>query len=159
MVVRAEEELPAVPMDRNQMDQVLINVIRNAAEAIDRNEALKKKIEETAKQLADAKTKADAAVKAAETFLTEAKKVAASATGESKAGAEKTVAEAQTKLDDAKKAAADAAASVKKADDAKKQVAADATAAAARAKEKDVKFTVYSLPVALKIVAAPAPKK
>lgn len=33
--VNAEDGLPPVPMDRNQMDQVLINVIRNAAEAID----------------------------------------------------------------------------------------------------------------------------
>jgi nitrogen fixation/metabolism regulation signal transduction histidine kinase len=37
LTVSAEQGLPPVPMDRNQMDQVLINVIRNAAEAIDRN--------------------------------------------------------------------------------------------------------------------------
>jgi nitrogen fixation/metabolism regulation signal transduction histidine kinase len=37
LVVHAEDGLPPVSMDRNQMDQVLINVILNAAEAIDRN--------------------------------------------------------------------------------------------------------------------------
>jgi signal transduction histidine kinase len=31
------DDLPAVSMDRNQMDQVLINVIKNAVEAIDRD--------------------------------------------------------------------------------------------------------------------------
>ena len=33
--VRVAESLPLVSMDRNQMDQVMINVIKNAAEAID----------------------------------------------------------------------------------------------------------------------------
>lgn len=33
--VRAERGLPPVSMDRNQMDQVLINVIKNAAEAVE----------------------------------------------------------------------------------------------------------------------------
>ncbi len=37
LAVHADENLPPVSMDRNQMEQVLINVIRNAAEAIDRN--------------------------------------------------------------------------------------------------------------------------
>lgn len=37
LTVHADEALPLVSMDRNQMDQVVINVIRNAAEAIDRN--------------------------------------------------------------------------------------------------------------------------
>jgi nitrogen fixation/metabolism regulation signal transduction histidine kinase len=37
LAVHAPDRLPAVSMDRNQMEQVLINVIRNAAEAIDRN--------------------------------------------------------------------------------------------------------------------------
>jgi nitrogen fixation/metabolism regulation signal transduction histidine kinase len=35
--ISADTELPLVSMDRNQMDQVVINVIRNAAEAIKRN--------------------------------------------------------------------------------------------------------------------------
>jgi two-component system, NtrC family, nitrogen regulation sensor histidine kinase NtrY len=35
--VRVDDGMPLVSMDRNQMDQVLINVIRNAAEAIDRD--------------------------------------------------------------------------------------------------------------------------
>jgi signal transduction histidine kinase len=30
-------DLPAVSMDRNQMDQVLLNVMKNAVEAIERN--------------------------------------------------------------------------------------------------------------------------
>jgi len=37
LAVHAEDGLPPVSMDRNQMDQVLINVIRNAAEAIEHN--------------------------------------------------------------------------------------------------------------------------
>jgi two-component system nitrogen regulation sensor histidine kinase NtrY len=37
LAVHSEEGLPPVSMDRNQMDQVVINVIRNAAEAIDRD--------------------------------------------------------------------------------------------------------------------------
>jgi len=37
LAVEAPEGLPPVSMDRNQMEQVLINIIRNAAEAIDRN--------------------------------------------------------------------------------------------------------------------------
>jgi two-component system nitrogen regulation sensor histidine kinase NtrY len=37
LTVLADDGLPLVSMDRNQMDQVVINVIRNAAEAIDRN--------------------------------------------------------------------------------------------------------------------------
>jgi signal transduction histidine kinase len=35
--VSVADDLPAVSMDRNQMDQVLINVIKNAVEAIDRD--------------------------------------------------------------------------------------------------------------------------
>lgn len=35
--IRASTGLPRVSMDKNQMDQVMINVIKNAAEAIDRN--------------------------------------------------------------------------------------------------------------------------
>ncbi|HEU4616951.1 MAG TPA: HAMP domain-containing sensor histidine kinase, partial [Gammaproteobacteria bacterium] len=37
LAVHADEGLPLVSMDRSQMDQVLINVIRNAAEAIHGN--------------------------------------------------------------------------------------------------------------------------
>jgi two-component system nitrogen regulation sensor histidine kinase NtrY len=37
LTVHADEGLPPVSMDRNQMDQVVINVVKNAAEAIDRN--------------------------------------------------------------------------------------------------------------------------
>jgi signal transduction histidine kinase len=37
LAVNTQDDLPSVSMDRNQMEQVLINVIRNAAEAIDRN--------------------------------------------------------------------------------------------------------------------------
>lgn len=35
--IHVEPDLPLLPMDRHQMDQVLINVIKNAAEAIERN--------------------------------------------------------------------------------------------------------------------------
>lgn len=37
LALHAPDGLPPVSMDRNQMEQVLINVIRNAAEAIERN--------------------------------------------------------------------------------------------------------------------------
>jgi len=37
LAIDADDGLPPIPMDRNQMEQVLINVLKNAVEAIDRN--------------------------------------------------------------------------------------------------------------------------
>jgi len=106
-------------------------------------------------EAAAAKTKATAA----KTAFDKATAVANAAKPEAKAAADTALATAKTAYDNAQKAVTDADAKSKLALTAK--TAADATlkAATARSKERDVKFTVYSLPLRVEVKAKPEPAK
>ncbi len=104
-------------------------------------------------EAAAAKPKA-AAAKAA---FDKATAAANAATPEAKAAADAALATTKTASDAAQKSVTDADANTKLALAAK--TAADATlkAATARSKERDVKFTVYSLPIRVEVKAKPEP--
>jgi hypothetical protein len=105
--------------------------------------------------VAQTKTAADAAKKA----LDQATQNLAAATADSKAQAEKTAAEAKATHDAAVKAAAEANTKKAAADKAKVDAAARLKVATDKAKEKDVKFAVYSPVVTVEVKPAPEPAK
>lgn len=109
-------------------------------------------------KLTAAKVAADAALKAADTALAAAK-LAQAANEAAKPALVATAADAKAKADAAKAEATAAAALVTKATAAKTLAAAELKKATDRAKEKDVKFTVFSHPIQLRIVDAPVVAK
>tara|TARA_R110002096_G_scaffold273422_2_gene467212 strand:- start:18602 stop:21085 length:2484 start_codon:yes stop_codon:yes gene_type:complete len=131
---------------------------RTNPEEVDKWTHWQKAITENAKKLAEAKTHADAEVRKTAEALSLAQKNLAAATAESKPELEKTVAGAESKSNQAKAVAAKAAELVKQAEAAKKVAAAELKKASDRAKERDVKFTVFSPPISLRITAPPEKK-
>lgn len=101
--------------------------------------------------LTNAKTQADAALKTAETAFTNGKR-AQMVNEATKPILVAAAAEAKTKADAAKATAATAATLATKATAAKTLAAAELKKATDRAKEKDMKFTVFSEPIALRII-------
>ena len=100
-----------------------------------------------------------AAADAAKKALDQANQNLAAATAEAKAAAEKTAADAKTAFDAAQKAATDAEAKRVLADKEKTAAIARAKALDTKAKEKDVKFAAYSLPIVVEVKPAPEPAK
>lgn len=131
---------------------------RTSPEDVDKWSSWQKIITEKAKNLVAAKALAESNVEKATEALTQAQGILAAATGESKPELEKAVVSAQAELDDAKAGAAKANALVQRAEAAKKIAAAELKKASDRAKERDVKFTVYSAPISLRITAPPEKK-
>ncbi len=94
----------------------------------------------------------------AEKELATAKTNAASASEANKAALTKRVAEAQAKLDAARKASSDADAKSKKVVDYRTKAGQFVNTVTAKAKEKDVKFAAFSLPISVEVKAKPEPK-
>ena len=115
--------------------------------------------EELAKKYTGAVAPAKAAADAAKKALDQANQNLAAATAEAKAAAEKTAADAKTAFDAAQKAATDAEAKRVLADKEKTAAIARAKALDTKAKEKDVKFAAYSLPIVVEVKPAPEPAK
>lgn len=117
-----------------------------------------KKLADTiAPQAATAATQAKAATAAAQKTLDDGVKAAAAAKPEAKAAADQAVAEARTKLDAAKKAQTEAEARNTAAVAAKADAEKRLKAATDRAKEADLKFAAFSLPLTIEV--KPAEKK
>ncbi len=132
---------------------------RHRPEAVDLATEEQKLADQLAKQYAESVTRAKAAADTANQALVEAEKNLAAASPEAKPGAEKTVADAKAKLEAARKAQADAEGKKTAAEKAKTDAANRLKAATAQAKEKDVKFTTYSLPITIEVKPAPEAKK
>ncbi|MCB1086831.1 MAG: pre-peptidase C-terminal domain-containing protein [Verrucomicrobiae bacterium] len=128
-------------------------------QAVDRATEEQKLADELAKKYADAVPPAKAAVDSAKKALDQANQTLSSATAEAKPQAEKSAADAKTAFDAATKTLADAEAKKADADKAKTDAAARLKAANDKAKEKDVKFVVYSPVIAIEIKPAPEPAK
>lgn len=122
-----------------------------AAKAVTDEEAAQKAAADNATKLAAAKAAADAALKPLAAALAVAKQNQA-ANEAAKPILVAAAAEAKTKADAAKAEAAELAALVTKANAAKTLAAAELKKATDRAKEKDLKFTVYTEPIALRIL-------
>ncbi len=133
----------------------VIGKYRTNPEAVSQWQAWQKAIEENAKVLVTEKSQAEADLKAAEAALAEARENLTAASAESKAELETAVMNAETVLAEANKSVAELVALTNAAESAKKTAAAELKKAQDRAKERDVKFTVYSEPIPLKIVAPP----
>ena len=117
------------------------------------------RIAELQKQFTAAAAAAKTTASATKAAFDKATAAASAAKPEAKAAADAALATAKTAFDAAQKAVTDADAKTKLAVTAK--AAADATlkAATARSKERDVKFTVYSLPLRVEVKAKPEPAK
>lgn len=117
-----------------------------------------KHAEALVKQHTDAAAKAKAAADEATQALADAEKTLATASPDAKAGAEKTLADAKARAADTAKAASEAEAKKAAAAKAVTDAAARAKAATDKAKEKDVKFVAYSLPLTVEVKPAPEKK-
>jgi len=102
---------------------------------------------------------AKTAATAAKTALDKATAAANAAKPEAKAAADTALAAAKSASDAAQKAATETDAKIKLALAAKTAADAALKAATARSKERDVKFTVYSLPLRVEVKPKPEPAK
>ncbi|MCB1230701.1 MAG: hypothetical protein KDN19_10570 [Verrucomicrobiae bacterium] len=129
-------------------------------EAVDRATEEQKLAETLIKQSTEAAAKAKTATSQAETALAEARKqLEAAGTPEAKTAAEKTVANATAAVEAARKTIAEAEQKKSAAEKAKADAANRLKAATNAAKEKDVKFVSYSLPITVEVKPAPEAKK
>lgn len=131
---------------------------RHHPQAAERAVEDQKHAETLAKQHSDAAAKAKTAADQANQAVATAEKTLATASPDAKPAAEKALADARTQATAAAKAAADAAAKQAAATKAATDAAARAKAATDKAKEKDVKFATYSLPVTVEVKPAPEKK-
>lgn len=131
---------------------------RQNPQAVDRATEEQKLADDLVKKYTDAVAQTKTALDAAKKSLDQANQNLAAATAEAKPQAEKTAAEAKAAHDAATKAAAEANTKKAAADKVKVDAAARLKAATDKAKERDVKFAVYSPVVTVEVKPAPEKK-
>ncbi len=132
---------------------------RHHPEAAEHAAEEQKSIEALAKEYTDTAARTKSAAEAARKALEQANQNLAAATDEARPAAEKAVADATAALDAAQKSATEAEAKRALAEKEKTAAIARAKALDTKAKEKDVKFAAYSLPLVVEVKPAPEPEK
>ena len=132
---------------------------RHHPEAVDLATAEQKLATDLLKQYTDAATKAKTTADQAKAALASAEKNLAAASPEAKADIEKSVADARAMTEAADKALAEAEQEKAAAEKAKTDAQNRLKSATAKAKEKDVKFVQYSLPITVEVKPAPEAAK
>lgn len=132
---------------------------RHHPEAVDLATEEQKLATDLLKQYTDAATKAKTTADQAKAAFASAEKNLVAASPEAKADVEKTVADAKAKAEGADKALAEAEQKKAAAEKAKTDAENRLKSATAKAKEKDVKFVQYSLPITVEVKPAPEAAK